>query len=168
MVVMAAAAFHGLPGSWDIGIETAYRTLIPLFGAAAAAIFMISLIASGVSSSVVGIMASQVIMQGFVGFRIPVWVRRLLTMVPAFMLAACHVSVTTTLVLSQVVLSMVLPLPMITLLIFTGREDVSGSFANSYIVRLVAAAGAILVIVLNLFLLLQIAGIDPLTMFYSI
>ncbi|MBI3309841.1 MAG: Nramp family divalent metal transporter, partial [Serratia liquefaciens] len=82
MVIMASSAFHA--GNSDVAeIGTAYHTLTPLFGAAAAGIFLMSLIASGISSSVVGTMAGQMIMQGFVGFRIPVWVRRLVTMVPA-------------------------------------------------------------------------------------
>jgi manganese transport protein len=80
MVVMAASAFH--QGHSDVAeIETAYHTLVPLLGGAAAGFFLLSLIASGISSSVVGTMAGQLIMQGFVGFRIPVWLRRLVTMV---------------------------------------------------------------------------------------
>ena len=87
MVMMAASAFHA--GHADVAeIETAYHTLIPLFGGAAAGVFLVSLIASGLSSSAVGTMAGQVIMQGFVGFRIPVWLRRAVTMLPAFAVVA--------------------------------------------------------------------------------
>ena len=83
MVMMASAAFHA--GHPEVAeIETAYHTLTPLLGIGAAGVFLVSLIASGISSSVVGTMAGQMIMQGFVGFRIPIWVRRLVTMVPAF------------------------------------------------------------------------------------
>jgi manganese transport protein len=83
MVIMASAAFHS--GHSDVAeIGTAYRTLTPLLGAGAATLFLVSLLCSGVSSSVVGTMAGQMIMQGFVGFRIPVWLRRLVTMAPAF------------------------------------------------------------------------------------
>ncbi len=83
MVMMASGAFH--EGHRDVAeIETAYHTLAPLLGIGAAGIFLLSLIASGVSSSVVGTMAGQMIMQGFVGFRIPIWLRRVITMVPAF------------------------------------------------------------------------------------
>src|SRR6478609_6246092 len=82
MVAMAATMFH--QGHSDVGeIETAYHTLLPLMGVVAAGVFMASLLASGISSSVVGTMAGQVIMQDFVGFRIPLWVRRLVTMLPA-------------------------------------------------------------------------------------
>ena len=74
--MMAAAAFHA--GHSDVAeIETAYHTLTPLLGPAAAGIFLVSLLASGISSSAVGTMAGQMIMQGFVGFRIPIWLRRL-------------------------------------------------------------------------------------------
>lgn len=83
MVLMASAAFHS--GHAEVAeIETAYHTLIPLLGGAAVEVFLVSLLASGVSSSTVGTLAGQMIMQGFVGFRIPVWMRRLVTMLPAF------------------------------------------------------------------------------------
>ncbi|HVY13167.1 MAG TPA: Nramp family divalent metal transporter, partial [Alphaproteobacteria bacterium] len=85
MVIMAAAAFHGTAG--NVGsIETAYHTLSPLLGGAAAAIFLTSLLASGISSSVVGTLAGQMIMQDFVGFNIPLWLRRLATKLPAFVI----------------------------------------------------------------------------------
>ena len=103
MVMMASSAFHA--GHPDVAeIETAYHTLTPLLGAAAAGVFLLSLIASGVSASTVGTMAGQMIMQGFVGFRIPIWLRRLVTMVPAFVVVALGVNATNALVISQVVL----------------------------------------------------------------
>ena len=117
-------------------IETAYHTLRPLLGAGAATVFLISLLASGVSSSAVGTMAGQMIMQGFVGFRIPVWVRRLVTMVPAFIVVGFGVNATNALVISQVILSLALPIPMIALLIFTQRADIMGSFVNGRVTRI--------------------------------
>ena len=111
-------------------IETAYHTLAPLLGIGAAGMFLVSLIASGISSSVVGTMAGQMIMQGFVGFRIPIWLRRLVTMVPAFVVVGLGVNATKALVVSQVVLSIALPVPMIALLMFTGRADIMGAFVN--------------------------------------
>ena len=103
MVIMASSALHA--GHPDVAeIETAYHTLAPLLGIGAAGVFLLSLIASGVSSSVVGTMAGQMIMQGFVGFRIPIWLRRVITMVPAFVVAAYGVNATQALVVSQVVL----------------------------------------------------------------
>ncbi len=93
MVMMASGAFHA--GHPDVAeIETAYHTLTPLLGAGAAAVFLVSLIASGVSASTVGTMAGQMIMQGFVGFRIPIWLRRVVTMVPAFVVVALGVNAT--------------------------------------------------------------------------
>ena len=121
MVMMASSAFHA--GHSDVAeIETAYHTLTPLLGGAAAGLFLVSLIASGISSSAVGTMAGQMIMQGFVRFRIPIWLRRLVTMLPAFVVVGLGVNSTKALVISQVVLSIALPLPMIALLIFTATR----------------------------------------------
>lgn len=158
MVIMAASAFHD--GHSEVAeIETAYHTLTPLLGAASAGFFLVSLIASGVSSSVVGTMAGQMIMQGFIGFRIPVLVRRLVTMVPAFVVVALGVNATHALVVSQVVLSIALPVPMIALVVFTRRRDIMGEFANGPVVDTLAIAGAALVLGLNGVLLLQTFGI---------
>src|SRR5262249_39775215 len=108
MVMMASGAFHA--GHQNVAeIETAYHTLTPLLGAGAAGLFLVSLLASGVSSSAFGTMAGQLIMQSFVRFRIPILVRRLVTMVPAFVVVALGVNTTRALVLSQVVLSLALP-----------------------------------------------------------
>ena len=105
MVVMAASAFH--EGHSDVAeIETAYSTLTPLLGAAASGVFLTALLASGLSSSAVGTMAGQMIMQGFVGFRIPVIVRRLVTIIPAFIVVWLGVNSTNALVISQVVLEL--------------------------------------------------------------
>jgi manganese transport protein len=154
MVMMASSAFHaGYPEVAQI--ETAYYTLTPLLGAGAAGVFLLSLIASGVSSSTVGTMAGQMIMQGFVGWRIPVWVRRLVTMLPAFVVVALGVNATNALVVSQVILSIALPLPMIALLIFTGRRDIMGVFVNNRLTRVVALCGTAAVLVLNVVLIAQ-------------
>jgi manganese transport protein len=159
MVMMASGAFDA--GHSDVAeIETAYHTLAPLLGIGAAGIFLVSLIASGVSSSVVGTMAGQMIMQGFVGFRIPVWVRRRVTMVPAFVVVACGANATNALVISQVVLSIALPIPMIALLIVTQRGAIMGEFVNSRLTRIAALAGTAVVLLLNTVLLLQTFGVD--------
>jgi manganese transport protein len=151
---MAASAFHA--GHPEVAeIQTAYHTLTPLLGGAAASIFLLSLIASGVSASTVGTMAGQMIMQGFVGFRIPIWLRRLVTMVPAFVVVALGVNATSALVISQVVLSIALPLPMIALLIFTGRSDIMGAFVNGRLTRIVAVIGTTVVLALNVVLIAQ-------------
>ncbi len=154
MVMMASGAFHA--GHPEVAeIETAYHTLTPLLGAAAAGVFLVSLIASGVSASTVGTMAGQMIMQGFVGFRIPIWLRRLVTMVPAFVLVALGVNATKALVVSQVVLSLALPLPMISLIIFTSRTDIMGTFTNNALTRVAAVVATALVLGLNVVLIVQ-------------
>lgn len=158
MVITASGAFHD--DHSDVAeIETAYQTLYPLLGSGAATVFLISLLASGVSSSAVGTMAGQMIMQGFVGFRIPVWVRRLVTMVPAFIVVGLGVNATNALIISQVILSLALPIPMITLLIFTQRADIMGSFVNSRTTHLAAMLATVMVVVLNAILLLQTFGV---------
>jgi manganese transport protein len=159
MLMMASAAFHA--GHDNVGaIETAYHTLTPLLGAGAAVIFLISLMASGLSSSVVGTMAGQVIMQGFVGFRIPIWVRRLVTMLPALVVVALGVDATRALVISQVVLSLALPIPMVALVLFTRRRDIMGEFANTRLTDAAAILATLVVLALNVILLLQTFGVD--------
>jgi manganese transport protein len=158
MVIMASGAFHA--GHAEIAeIETAYRSLTPLLGAGAAAVFLVSLLASGISSSVVGTMAGQMVMQGFVGFHIPVGLRRLLTMAPAFVVAALGVNATDALLYSQVVLSFALPVPMIALVIVTSRRDIMGAFVNNRRVTIAAIAASVVIVALNAVLLLQTFGI---------
>jgi manganese transport protein len=158
MVTMAATVFH--PAHADVAqIESAYRMLIPLLGGGAAGVFLLSLFASGLSSSAVGTMAGQVIMQGFVGFRIPIWLRRLVTMIPAFVVVALGVNATQALILSQVVLSLILPVPMIALLVLASRGSVMGTRKTGPLANTVAVAACGLVLGLNALLLLQTAGI---------
>lgn len=155
MVLMAASAFHA--GHPEVAeIETAYHTLGPLLGHAAAAAFLVSLLASGVSSSVVGTMAGQVIMQGFLRRRIPIWVRRLVTMLPAFAVVGAGADATQCLVLSQVVLSLVLPVPVIALTVLSRRRALMGDWALGPIATAAAAGGAALVVTLNLVLLISV------------
>jgi manganese transport protein len=158
MVMMAASAFHA--GHPEVAeIEAAYHTLTPLLGIGAAGVFLISLLASGVSSSTVGTMAGQMIMQGFVDIRIPIWVRRLVTMLPAFVVVGLGVDATRALVLSQVVLSLALPLPMVALIMFTRRTDVMGRFRNGPLTHATAGLGAFAVLSLNAVLVLQLLGV---------
>jgi len=158
MVVMAANAFH--EGHSDVAeIETAYHTLVPLLGGAAAAVFLASLIASGISSATVGTLAGQLIMQGFVGIRIPIWLRRAVTMIPAFIVVGLGVNATTALVLSQVLLSLTLPIPMVALLLFTAQRDIMGELVNGRVTTVLATIAAAIVLALNLVLLLQSVGL---------
>jgi manganese transport protein len=155
MMYMSAAVFHDTGHASVADISTAYRTLIPLLGNAAAGVFLISLMASGISSSVVGTMAGQVIMQSFVGFSVPLWVRRVVTMLPAVAVVALGLNVTQTLVISQVVLSFVLPVPVIALVALTAHEQIMGAHVSSRLTTWLAAAGALVILALNAVLLLN-------------
>ncbi|MFP6560148.1 Nramp family divalent metal transporter [Paraburkholderia sp. B3] len=157
MVIMASGAFHaGHPDVAEIG--SAYHTLAPLLGIGAAGIFLLSLIASGISSSVVGTLAGQMIMQGFVGFQIPLWLRRVVTMAPSFAVVGLGVNATEALVMSQVVLSLALPVPMIALVWLTSRAAVMGPHRNRTFTVWLAVAGAAAVLALNAILLAQTFG----------
>ena len=157
MVAMAASMFHA--GHQDVAeIEDAYRTLLPVMGGMAAAVFMTSLLASGISSSVVGTMAGQTIMGDFLRFRTPLWLRRALTMLPAFGVVALGVNPTQALVMSQVVLSLALPVPMIALLLLIGRRDVMGTFIPGRLTRGAAVVATLVVLGLNMVLLAQTVG----------
>jgi manganese transport protein len=155
MLMMAAATFfrHGLH---DVGtIEEAHRTLEPLLGSAASWVFAISLLASGLSSSSVGTMSGQIIMQGFLHHKIPVWIRRMVTMVPSLIVILIGLDPTRTLVLSQVVLSFGLPFAIIPLIMFTGRRDVMGVLVNRRTTTALAGFVAGLIVALNVYLLVQ-------------
>uniref|UniRef100_UPI0035AE5D58 Nramp family divalent metal transporter n=1 Tax=Paenirhodobacter enshiensis TaxID=1105367 RepID=UPI0035AE5D58 len=158
MVMMAASAFHS--GHSDVAeIETAYHTLTPLLGAAAAGVFLVSLIASGISSSVVGTMAGQMVMQGFLQIRIPLWLRRAVTMVPAFVVVMMGVNATDALVMSQVALSIALPVPMLALVYFIGRREVMREFVSHRLTRTVAILAACVILLLDAVLLASTFGV---------
>ena len=155
MLIMAAATFHRA-GMTEVGsIEEAYRTLEPLLGHAAGWIFAISLLASGLSSASVGTMAGQVIMQGFLQRHIPIWVRRLVTIIPSLIVIALGLDPTRTLVISQVVLSFGLPFAVIPLILFTQRRDIMGELVNRRATTILIWIIAILIVALNIHLLVQ-------------
>ena len=155
MLIMAASTFH-TNGLSDIGtIEEAYRTLTPLLGGAASFVFALSLLASGHSSSTVGTMAGQIVMQGFIHRKIPMWVRRLTTMLPSFIVIGMRLDPTNTLVLSQVVLSFGLPFAVIPLVYFTARRDIMSSLVNHRLTTIIASIIAAVIVALNLYLLYQ-------------
>jgi len=153
MVAMAATVF-GKSAGGVADIETAYRTLVPALGAGAAVLFLVSLLASGISSSVVGTMAGQNIMQGFVGMRIPLLVRRFITMAPAF-LVCTFANPMTAMVDSQIVLSIMLPLPLVALVVLSARPAVMGRFVASRRQTWAAALATGAIVVLNLALIWQ-------------
>ena len=149
MMYMAAAVFNHTGHAGVADITTAYRTLVPLLGNIAAVVFLISLLASGISSSVVGTMAGQVIMQSFVGFTVPMWVRRIVTMLPAVVVVALGLNVTETLIVSQVILSFVLPVPVIALVWLGSRGGVMGDMVNRPLVTALAGAAGVVILGLN-------------------
>ncbi|WAH37204.1 Nramp family divalent metal transporter [Alicyclobacillus dauci] len=153
MMYMSASVFNGTGHTQIADISTAYQTLTPLLGSASAAVFLVSLLASGFSSSAVGTMAGQIIMQGFVGFTIPLWIRRVATMIPPAAIIMLGVDSTQALVISQVILSLVLPAPVIALVYFTRRRDIMGVLVNKRIVTVLAIMSTIVIVALNLLLL---------------
>jgi manganese transport protein len=153
MLMMAAATFHTSGHTHVASIEQAHRTLMPLLGRASSIVFAISLLASGLSSSTVGTMAGQVIMQGFLHWHIPLWVRRLVTMAPALVIIAIGLDPTRTLVLSQVVLSFGIPFALIPLVAFTANGSLMGVLRNRWPTTVTAAGLATLISALNVFLL---------------
>jgi manganese transport protein len=161
MLMMAAATFweHGIPVTAESDIiSQAYQTLTPLLGGAASVIFAVSLLASGLSSATVGTMAGQVIMQGFIHRQIAIWLRRLITMLPALVIVAFGIDATRALVLSQVVLSFGIPFALVPLVIFTRRRDLMGNLVNHPLTTAAAVVVAGLIISLNVFLLYQTFG----------
>ncbi|HIF9309218.1 TPA: Nramp family divalent metal transporter [Photobacterium damselae] len=157
IVAMAAAVFHYSGNQHVAEIETAYMTLTPLVGKAASLLFGISLIASGLSSTVVGTMAGQVVMQGFVHFKIPMWVRRSVTMIPSFIVIGLGLDTTQILVMSQVVLSFGIALAIIPLLMFTNSERLMGEFKNTKTVNILGVVIVTLVLGLNGYLMVTLA-----------
>ncbi len=155
MLIMAASTFNKGGFTEVATIEEAYRTLEPLLGSAAGWVFAISLLASGLSSASVGTMAGQVIMQGFVHRQIPIWIRRLITMLPSVVVIAIGLDPTRTLVLSQVVLSFGLPFALIPLVMFTRRRDLMKSLVNHWSITLLGSMVAGLIVILNGYLLYE-------------
>ncbi len=160
MLIAAAATFH-VAGKPITEITQAYKTLTPLLGGGAAFAFGLALLSSGLSSSAVGTMSGQVIMQGFVGYRIPIWLRRTITMVPAFAVILAGLDPTATLVLSQVVLSFGIPFALIPLLMFTANRSIMGEFVNGMTTTVIGWGIAALIIGLNVYLLLVTFRLIP-------
>src|SRR5919198_1027136 len=139
MLVIAATVFFG-KGLTDVdSLEGAHRTLEPALGGASSVLFALALTASGLSSSTVGTLSGQVVMQGFLRRRIPLFVRRIVTMVPAFVVIGWGADPSRTLVISQVVLSFGIPFALIPLVIFTSRREVMGTLVNRRATTVVAA-----------------------------
>ncbi len=155
MLMMAAATFHRAGATGVASIEEAHRTLAPIVGQASSVVFAISLLASGLSSSTVGTMAGQIIMQGFLQRTIPITVRRLVTMIPALVVIGIGFDPTSTLVLSQVVLSFGIPFALIPLAVFTTKGELMGPLKNRPATTGIAWTLVTLITGLNVFLLVE-------------
>jgi manganese transport protein len=158
MLVMAASVFFK-SGLHDVdSLDGAHKTLEPILGGASSTLFALALLGSGLSSSAVGTMAGQVVMQGFIRRKIPITLRRLITMAPAFVVIGIGVDPSRTLVLSQVVLSFGIPFALIPLVVFTSRRDLMGALTNRRVTTVAAGVVATLIVALNVFLLAQTFG----------
>jgi manganese transport protein len=152
MVIVSAAVFNGNGLNVD-GIEKAYMTLQPLMGNMAAGAFGLALLASGLSSSTVGTMSGEVILKGFLGFDIPLAIRRLVTMLPAVAILMSGIDPMTALVYSQVVLSFALPVAIIPLMIITNKANIMGRFKNGNLTNTFGWVIVSMIVTLNVVLL---------------
>jgi manganese transport protein len=160
MILMAAVAL-GMSHGWgpDVSptIQDAYRTLGPLLGRGAAVVFAVALLCSGLSSSTVGVMAGQVIIEGFLNIKFPIFVRRFITVIPALIVIAVGADPLKILIDSQVLLSFTLPAALIPLLLLTNRERVMGDFRSARRTRIAGWSVASIILALNAVLLVQLA-----------
>jgi manganese transport protein len=159
MLVVAASVFFDSGLLNVASLETAHKTLEPILGGASSTLFALALLASGLSSSTVGTLSGQVVMQGFIDRKIPVFVRRLVTMLPALVVAAIGLDPSRTLVISQVVLSFGIPFALVPLVWFTSRKRLMGTLVNRRATTAVATVVAALISCLNVFLLAQTFGL---------
>jgi len=160
MILMAAVAFGSMAVSRGLApvasIEDAHQTLVPLLGGFSALIFAVALLCSGLASSTVGVMAGQVIIEGFLDIKFPIFLRRFLTIIPAIAIIAWGLDPLKILILSQVVLSFTLPFALIPLLILTGRSGVMKSYQNMHTTQLLGWVTTSIIIALNAVLLWQL------------
>jgi manganese transport protein len=155
MLMVAAALFNRRGHAGIDSIQGAHDGLAQLVGGGAALAFSVALLASGLSSSSVGTYAGQVVMQGFIRRRIPLSVRRAVTMAPALLVLGLGLPPTDSLVISQVVLSFGIPFALVPLVLVTRRRDIMGVFVNKPLTTVAAASAATLIIGLNAYLILD-------------
>jgi manganese transport protein len=153
MLVVAGAVFFGHVSADNLDLQTAYVTLIPALGTFAALAFGIGLLSAGLSSTITGTLAGQVVLQGFLNKSVPMWLWRVVTLIPALIVIALNISSVKVLVISQVVLSLQLPFTIVSLIILSRRRDLLGEFVNSRLMTSVHVLIAIIVISLNVWLL---------------
>ncbi len=159
IMIMSSVAFY--PENSQIGsISEAYKTLIPLFGITAGVIFLITLLSSGIASSVAGTLAGQVIMEGLLGKKVNVWLRRIITrfvnVIPTTIAILLGFDPLHILVYSQVILSLLIPLPIIPLVILTKNKKLMGEFVNRKITTIVASIFVGIILTFNSYLLLNL------------
>nr|WP_313956983.1 Nramp family divalent metal transporter [Bacillus sp. FJAT-22090] len=153
LIVAAALFFKG--GLRVDSLDVAFQLFGEMIGPFAAILFGIALLASGLASSSVGTLSGDVIMQGYIRRRIPLYLRRAITIIPPIIVIAMGVNATTALILSQVILSFGIPFALVPLIVFTSNKKIMGSLVNHKITALFAWAIAIVIIVLNIFLIIQ-------------
>jgi manganese transport protein len=157
IMIMSAAAFY--PDNSGISsISEAYKTLVPLFGMAAGVIFLVTLLSSGIASSVTGTLSGQAIMEGLLGMKVNIWVRRFITrfvnVVPTTIAILIGLDPLSILIYSQVILSLMIPLPMIPLVILTKNKLLMGEFVNRKLTTLLAIAFAGVILAFNMYLII--------------
>ncbi|HZA06370.1 MAG TPA: Nramp family divalent metal transporter, partial [Nitrososphaeraceae archaeon] len=156
IMIMAAAAFNQHYSN-VASISDAYKTLIPLFGAGAGIVFVVTLLSSGISSSVVGTLAGQAVMEGLLGSKTNVWLRRIITrfinVIPTTIAILIGLDPLNILVYSQVILSLMIPLPMIPLVILTRNKELMGEFVNRNITTIIAAVFVGIILTFNSYLI---------------
>jgi manganese transport protein len=160
MIVMAAVALAHVASNGALpapSIQDAYHTLGPLLGRSAAVVFAVALLCSGLSSSTVGVMAGQVIIEGFLQIKFPIYLRRLITVIPALIVIGIGFDPLRILIGSQVLLSFTLPAAMIPLLLLTNRRAVMGDFMSAPRTRLAGWTVTGVILALNVVLLVQLA-----------
>ena len=163
IMIMSAVAFNPThPGLSSI--SEAYKTLIPVFGVAAATIFLITLLSSGIASSVAGTLAGQTIMEGLLGKKVNMWLRRFVTrfvnVIPTSIAIFLGIDPLHILVYSQVVLSILIPLPMIPLLLLTRNKQIMGQFVNRKITTFIASLFVGVIVLFNIYLLTMLKSLS--------
>lgn len=158
IMIIAAAAFYS-HGVQILSISEAYKTLVPLFGSLAGLIFLITLLSSGISSSIVGTLAGQSLMEGLLGIKVNIWLRRIITrfvnVIPTTIALLFGFDPLHILVYSQVILSLLIPLPVIPLVIISKDKAIMGEFVNKKSTTFLSVIFVIVILILNSYLILN-------------
>ena len=157
IMIMAAAAFYS-QGTPISSISEAYKTLVPLFGSGAGIVFLVTLLSSGISSSIIGTLAGQSIMEGLLGMKVNVWIRRIITrfvnVIPTTVALLLGFDPLHILVYSQVILSLLIPLPVIPLVLISKNKAVMGEFVNRKTTTVISMIFVAIILTLNSYLII--------------